>query len=253
MRWTTLLRVGIRLSIAGIGFTLITRLPLVVLGNTGTVREVALFSAAQRFADAALLLTMTSGLALLPGIADLAQADPGRAKRLLRTVMVSLTVLSVVLAAILFPLAEPVMRTVFGSDYAAGADLLRILLLGFPSYVVLGLCWYSLIAFDGEASLLWIGLTGLVLGSLAAALLIPSGGDDGAAWAYVGALYGIAALTLVALQRRLARLETSSSSAASPQRPCAGRGVGGSRRLVDARVQGRQIGTVGALQPAAPA
>ena len=78
-RWRGLLRIGIRLSVAGIALALAMRIPLAVLGNTGSAAEVAYFSAAQRFGDAAYVLAITGGFALLPGIAYLAKAEPDRA------------------------------------------------------------------------------------------------------------------------------------------------------------------------------
>jgi O-antigen/teichoic acid export membrane protein len=204
VRWTALLKIGIRLSVAGISLALIMRLPLLVLGNTGSDREVAEFSAAQRFGDAAILLATTSGFALLPGIAYLAQTDRARARRLIRRVVLSLAGAAAVITLALLPLAEPVMSGIFGSDFASGDDLLRIVLVGLPGYAVLGICWYAIIAFDGEARLMGVGLTGCVTSVALAALLVPSHGDVGAAWAYVCGIYAVAALALFVLERRLA-------------------------------------------------
>ena len=212
VRWSDLLRVGIRLSIAGIALALVMRIPLAVLGNTGTTREVALFSAAQRFGDAAVLLATTCGFALLPGISLLARSEPERARRLVRRVLLGLGATSVLIAALVLPLTEPTMRLIFGGDYADGADLLRIFLSGLPSYTVLGVCWYAIIAFDDERRLLWIGLTGFFLATVAAAVAIPEFGGEGAAWTYVGAIYAMAAISLVALLHRLSRLPASPPS-----------------------------------------
>ena len=79
------------------------------------------------------------------------------------------------------PLAHVIMRTIFGAKYGPGADLLQIVILGLPAYAGLGVCWYAVVAFDGEARLVRIGLIGLAVSVLLAALLIPSGGDEGAA------------------------------------------------------------------------
>jgi O-antigen/teichoic acid export membrane protein len=202
--WRALIRIGIKLAVAGISVALIMRIPLAVLGNTGSPREVALFSAAQRFGDAVYILAISSGFALLPGISYLAQTDPPRARRLLHRVLLALLAGSVVLAAIALPLAEPIMRLIFGGDYAGGADLLRIVLIGLPAYAGLGVCWYAVVAFDGESRLVGIGLLGLAASALLAALLIPSGADKGAAWTYVGSLYVMAGLSLAVLEARLA-------------------------------------------------
>ncbi len=213
--WRSLVRIGIHLAVAGVAVALIMRIPLVVLGNTGTSREVALFSAAQRFGDAVYILAISSGFALLPGIAYLARADPPRARRLLHRVLFWLLGASVVVAALALPLAHVIMRTIFGAKYGPGADLLQIVILGLPAYAGLGVCWYAVVAFDGEARLVRIGLIGLAVSALLAALLIPSGGDEGAAWTYVGSLYAIAGLSLVVLERQLARGRAALAGAAA--------------------------------------
>jgi len=203
--WRQLVRIGIRLAVAGIALALLMRLPLTLLGNLGTDREVAHFSAAQRFGDAAYILAISSGFALLPGISYLASADPPRARALFHRVLLAVTAASAVVALVTLPLAETVMRLIFGADFAGGADLLRIVLIGIPGYAVLGICWYAVVAFGGEARLLGIGLAGLAAGVLLALVLIPGGGDEGAAWTYVGSLYLMAGLTLALLERQLAR------------------------------------------------
>ena len=161
--WKRLLSIGIRLSIAGIALAVTMRIPLALLGNVGTTTEVALFSAAQRFADAAYVLAWTGGFALLPGIAYLAGVDFPRARRLVHQVLFALIAASAVLAGLALALAEPLMRITFGSDFAEGADLLRIVLAGVPASTALGICWYAIVAFDGEARLLGIGLAGLAV------------------------------------------------------------------------------------------
>ena len=203
VRWQELLRLGIRLSLAGIALVLVMRLPLLALGNSGSDEEVALFSAAQRFADAAFVMATASGTALLPGIAYLASSDAPRARALLRRILVVATAVSALLALVALPLAEPAMRLIFGSDFAAGADLLRIVLVGLPGYVVLGICWYTIVAFHGETRLLGVSVAGLGVAVVLVLILAPDGAD-GAAWSYVAALYAMAGFTLAALVRQLA-------------------------------------------------
>ena len=200
--WRELLRLGIRLSLAGIALVVVMRLPLVALGNWGTEEEVALFSAAQRFGDAAWLLATTTGVALLPGIAFLARSDRQRASVLLRRVLLGGAAASGLVALVALPLAEPAMRLIFGSDFASGEELLQIILVGFPSCVILGISWYAIVAFDGESRLLGIGVAGLVVAAIAAALLVPSGAT-GAAWTYVISLSIMAGLCIGALARQV--------------------------------------------------
>jgi O-antigen/teichoic acid export membrane protein len=204
--WRRLLGVGIRLALAGIALALITRIPLALLGNTGTTDEVALFSAAQRFGDAAYLLAISGGFALLPGIAFLAHSDPDRARALVRRVLLAVTAVAALLAAAGMLLAEPLVRLVFGSDFAGSDDLVRIVLLGMPAYAVLGITWYAVVAFDGERRLLAVGLLGLLVCAVLSAFLVPAVGANGAAWTYIGSFYATAALSLAVLVSQYARV-----------------------------------------------
>ena len=217
--WKRLLSIGIRLSIAGIALAVAMRIPLALLGNVGTTTEVALFSAAQRFADAAYVMAWTGGFALLPGIAYLAGADFPRARRLVHKVLFALVAASAVLAGLALVLAEPLMRITFGSDFAEGADLLRIVLAGVPASTALGICWYAIVAFDGEARLLGIGLAGLAVCIALSLALIPSATDSGAAWTYVGFLYAMAALAFALLERQLGRTRAQAPEAGAPSLP----------------------------------
>ncbi len=207
MRWQELLRIGIRLSVAGLALVLVMRLPLVALGNSGTDEEVALFSAAQRFGDAAWLLATTAGVALLPGWPSsrgpTARGPAGSCGGCCWPPAATAAALAVAAQ----PLAEPVMRLVFGSDFAGGDEVLRIILAGLPAYVALGVSWYAIVAFDGEPQLLKVGLAGLAVCVAATALLV-SGGADGAGWAYVVSFYAMAGLSLAALARQLRTAES---------------------------------------------
>ena len=181
---------------------LVMRLPLVALGNSGTDEEVALFSAAQRFGDAAWLLATTAGVALLPG------------RGLPRAVRTSARPQAPAAGAARHrrrrggagaggqPLAEPAMRLIFGSDFASGEEVLQIILAGLPAYVVLGISWYAIVAFDGEPRLLRVGLAGLAV-SVAA----PGCSSRAARTARAGPMscrfYAMAALSLWALARQL--------------------------------------------------
>lgn len=201
--WRGLLRIGIHLSVAGIALALSLRVPLGVLGNTGTATEVALFSAAGRFGDGAYVLAITAGFALLPGIAFLASAEPARARRLLARVFAGVVAASAALGVVIVPLADHIMRLVFGEDFVAGAEALRIVGAGLPAYAGLGICWYAIVAFGGEARLLAVGAAGLALCVALSLAIIPSGGDEGAAWASTASIYVTAGLSLVALRRQL--------------------------------------------------
>ena len=101
------------------------------------------------------------------------------------------------------------MHGIFGSDFTEGVDLLRIVLIGMPAYGALGICWYAVIAFDGEADLVGIGLLGLAVCVVLGVTLIPPAGDVGAAWTYVISLCATAGLSFAVLERRIGRKTTA--------------------------------------------
>ena len=195
-------------SIAAIALALVMRVPLALLGNIGTTSEVALFSAAQRFGDAAYILAISLGVGLLPGITYLARVDLARARRCCTACSWPSSPAARCSPAPRF-LAEPLMHGIFGSDFTEGVDLLRIVLIGMPAYGALGICWYAVIAFDGEADLVGIGLLGLAVCVVLGVTLIPPAGDVGAAWTYVISLCATAGLSFAVLERRIGRKTTA--------------------------------------------
>jgi O-antigen/teichoic acid export membrane protein len=61
------------------------------------------------------------------------------------------------------------------------------------------------VAFNGERHLLAVGAGSLVVSVALSFALIPSWGDEGAAWSYVGGLYAGALLSLVVLRPHFRR------------------------------------------------
>ena len=102
------------------------------------------------------------------------------------------------------------MHGIFGSDFTEGVDLLRIVLIGMPAYGAWGICWYAVIAFDGEA--IWSAsvFPGLAVCVVLGVTLIPPAGDVGAkAWTYVISLRATAGLSFAVLERRIGRKTTA--------------------------------------------
>ena len=51
---------------------------------------------------------------------------------------------------------------------------------------------------------MWVGVAGALAALIGSLLVVPGGGDVGAAWVYLGTLTGMAAACLVVLGRRMA-------------------------------------------------
>ena len=134
----------------------------------------------QRLSASATALTCSrspAGSPCCPGIAYLAQADPPRARRLLRRVLITVAAGSAALSAVSIPsrrtdhaawssvATSPAVTTSSGSSWR-----------GLPAYTTLGVCWYAVVAFDGEARLFAVGLASLLVCVLLSALADPVGG-----------------------------------------------------------------------------
>jgi len=204
--WRRLLRSGIHLSLSSTALILVTRVPLILLANSGSKHAVAWFSAPLRMADAILVLGMTAGYSLFPGLSALEPVDPMRARRLLFRAIKFGGVGSVALAAILVVFADPIVPLLFGRTFEASVSCARVLFLGVPAYALLGLGWFALLASGEERKVLayGAGAVGIALGLGLA--LIPPMSDVGAAWAYTGSVTALAFVTVTATIRRVAHV-----------------------------------------------
>jgi O-antigen/teichoic acid export membrane protein len=180
-----LFRTGVRLAVAAIAIAVVTRVPQIVLGNIGTEDELAWFSAPARLADTIFNLAFIASFALLPGLTYLRANDRDRAVRLLRRLLVWTAIGGAALAAASAALAPTIMEIVFGGRFEPAAEPARVLLAGLPAYVVLGIAWHGLVAFDRDRDVIPVGAVGILASVLCCTLLIPSEADVGAAWAYV--------------------------------------------------------------------
>lgn len=189
---TALVRSALALGLAAGATALATRGPLIALGIAGSAVAVATLSAGLRLADAAYLLAITAGQALLPSISALRAADPRRARRLARRAIAACTVLGLVAVAAAVPFATEIMRAVFGAAYASSGPALAILMLSVPFMGMLWISWFGLCAYRRERDVLLVAgaCTPACVG--AAALVVPQAGAAGAAWVYSAAVIALA-------------------------------------------------------------
>ncbi|MEA2355227.1 MAG: Polysaccharide biosynthesis protein [Solirubrobacteraceae bacterium] len=200
--WRAMFRTGIRLSLAASATAVATRAPLIVLGTSASAVAVASYSAGLRFADAAYLLALTAGQALLPSISSLVGTDRRRALRLSRRVAGGGFLLGVVIAAGTAPFGRAITTTIFGPGYASAGELMSTLMLAVPFMGVFWIFWFSLFAHGGERGVLAVGGAGAVVSLVLSIVVIPSGGALAAAWIYVAVLGLLAGGTFAALERR---------------------------------------------------
>jgi O-antigen/teichoic acid export membrane protein len=190
-----LFRAGLGLAVAALSIAVATRLPQIVLGNTGTEEELAWFSAPARLADTIFNLAFIGSFALLPGMSYLYVSDRPRAVRFVARLGVAAAIVGAVLGALSAILAPTIMQILFGGRFEPAGAPAAVLLAGLPAYAVLGIAWHGLIAFDRDRDVLPVGAVGVLASVLCSILLIPASGDVGAAWAY---LVPVAAMSVTA-------------------------------------------------------
>ncbi len=200
-----LVRSGLRLGLAAAAIAIATRGPLIALGIAGSAVAVATLSAGLRLADAAYLLALTAGQALLPSIAALREADPRRARRLARRAIALASALGAIAAAVVAPAATAIATAVFGAAYASSGPPLAILMLSVPFMGMLWISWFGLCALRRERDVLRVAAVCLAPCAAAAALAVPRAGALGAAWVYSGAVAMLAIGTYGLFELRAAR------------------------------------------------
>jgi O-antigen/teichoic acid export membrane protein len=187
-----LVRSAFKLGLAAGAIAIATRGPLIALGIAGSAVAVATLSAGLRLVDAAYLLAITAGQALLPSIAALRASDARRARRLARRAIWGCAAIGAVGVALAAPFATQIMSGVFGAAYASSAPLLTILLLSVPFMGMLWISWFGLCAYHRERDVLLVAGACAPVLVAAAAVAVPRAGATGAAWIYSAAVVALA-------------------------------------------------------------
>lgn len=199
--WRPLVRVGIRLSIAASAAAAATRAPLIVLGVVGTSAQVAGLSAAVRLSDAAYLLALTAGQALLPSLASMAAVDARRTKVLAFRIIGTGFVVGILLATVMAPFGSAIMGAVFGPRYERFGDVFVATTVSLPFMGMFWISWFGLFAFGAERVVARASVFGAVVSVAVGLVAIPLGGATAAAWVYAGAVALLATTTFACLLR----------------------------------------------------
>ena len=169
--------------------TALGNLDVVMLQNFGSEAAVGVYAAGKR---------LVMPLTLLPGtyvsvyypimLQHLAEADTERFRRTLRISLKVLLAALVPIATALTFLAEPVARLVYGAQFGATADSLRVL-AWFPALLAIQLLGdYVLIALGRQRLTAVFAVSRLAALALAGWVLIPRYAHTGAAIALVGSI-----------------------------------------------------------------
>ena len=153
----------------------------ILLGIFGGPAEVGAYSVAVRVAIFTSFLSLAASYPLMPAIARLhASGQRVELQRLLSRSTQMIFVLSLPVAVLLALLAEPILQ-IFGTEFEAGVDALRILVLGEALKLVAGFGGLALLMTGNEGGMPRSLVFGLLVTSTLGVTLIPAWGVVGAA------------------------------------------------------------------------
>jgi len=201
--WKHLLREGIPLGLGTILYTVFNQVDLLLVSHYRTSAEVGLYGAARRLTEPLELVSVGLGLTLLPVMSRVGPGDKARLARLYRKSVVSLLLVGLPLSFFLLSFARPLIRLLFGAEFAPAARSLVLLGLYLPFIFVfqMGSCVFIAVNRQQTNSQIWLG--GLTLCLAANAVLIPASGFIGASWARLATGVAVAGASVALVRRAL--------------------------------------------------
>jgi O-antigen/teichoic acid export membrane protein len=200
--WKELQRTAIPLGLFLVVINLYSRIDIVMLGVWRTDVETGLYQNAYSVYEGLTYLPSVLAAVLSPRLSNLFVTDR-RKHRLLALGGVGLSAgLALVVGAVVFWAAAPLVVLLFGPAFAAAAGPLRILSAGLSLVYAIWILHAIAISMNREKLLLWTGIVGLVAKAGLNAWLIPAHGPSGAAIAVIAGEGASAAVLVYGLIRR---------------------------------------------------
>lgn len=180
--WRPLLRVGVGVGIAGIFVTGYVKLDQILVFELAGSREAGLYGAAYRLLDQVQFIPISVMTTLFPLIAAAYATGKDRVKNLLQASAEYLSMALFPILAFTIVAAEPIMKLLFGPQFAAAAPALPVLAGAFVSISFGYLVGNMVVILELQRRFAIYAALGLVLNATLNVLLIPSYGFLAAAW-----------------------------------------------------------------------
>ncbi len=180
--WRPLLRVGVGVGIAGIFVTGYVKLDQILVFEFAGSREAGLYGAAYRLLDQVQFIPISVMTTLFPLIAAAYATGKDRVKNLLQASAEYLSMASFPILAFTIVAAEPIMKLLFGPQFADAAPALPVLAGAFVSISFGYLVGNMVVVLELQRRFAIYAALGLVLNATLNVLLIPSYGFLAAAW-----------------------------------------------------------------------
>lgn len=160
-------------------------------GNTfllGVISPIGapIYGAAERTSNAVRGLLSPISQVAFPEIVVLYRESPARARSAVKKILLGLVAGAVIMAAIIWLLADLVVLILFGEEFASTVPVFRVLLCSVPLFAIIqvvGLQW--LIPLKHDRAFLISAIAGVILNVGFALVLVPQFGAIGMAWSMV--------------------------------------------------------------------
>jgi O-antigen/teichoic acid export membrane protein len=201
--WRGLLRLGVPVGIGG----LLTRgygsIDQVIVFELAGARDAGLYGAVYRIFERLQFLPGSLMITLFPIIVAARDADPERVKRIFHLAVEYLMIMSLPSVAIALAGADPIVRALFGAEFAEAAPALPILMAAFVLVSLGFLAGHLIIAYGLQRRFVWIALGALVFNVAANLALVPRYGFMAAAVMTLLTELLVTGLTLTLVWRRV--------------------------------------------------
>lgn len=202
-RWDTLLRLGLPVGVGGLLTFGYGYLDQVIVFAVAGARDAGLYGAVYRIYERIQFLPAAVMTTLFPIFVAARAADPARVRRLFQLAFDALVLLSLPALTISLAGPEPIVRLLFGAEFADAAPALPVLMATFVLVSVGYLAGYLIIAYELQRRFVLIALVALVLNVTANLVLVPVAGFMAAVWITLGTEVLVATWTMVLVCRTI--------------------------------------------------
>ena len=217
--WPALMRVGLGVGAAGILVTLYVKLDQVLVFEFAGSRQAGLYGAAYRILDQIQFIPISVMTTLFPLIATAYPRERERVRSLLQSAGEYLTMGSLPVLAFTVVAAAPIVRLLFGAQFAQAAPALPILMGAFVSISFGYLAGNMVVILELQRRFLRYAAAGLLVNASLNVVLIPRYGFLAAAWITLLTEVLVMSLTMrsvlgeLAMRPRLGRLARTLAAA----------------------------------------
>ncbi len=182
-RWRDLARVGVGVGVGTLLIAAYGKIDQVLVFELAGERQAGLYGAVYRLVDAGHFIPLALMTTLFPILAAAHPASPERVQRLLQLSAEYLTMASVPALAFALVAADPLVRVLFGSEFAPSAPALPVLMGAFVLICFGYLAGNMVIVLELQNAFVRYALLALVINVGLNLALVPAYGFMAAAWA----------------------------------------------------------------------